>query len=352
MITDYIYNRKIEYSNGLRGDFVKFNQFLHDKVRTGEVKKLSSPITAFWAITHKCNLNCKHCYVSCTKGRTDSDLCLRDAKKIVEILSQNGVMELVLQGGEPFCYDNILEIIEEVKRKEMVLSVLTNGTLLKDDNIKCINNCFDKLDLLQISIDGSQKSNDFIRGEGVFKQVIDNVKKIHIPNVVINCVVTKSNVESLPALCDLLYNETNVKELHFSPLMKIGRGINLDYPNYEKAINIFLHMKRNSKIKISGSIVPDMFFLQNPQEYGINMAYVKLGCCAGRSKIFIDNCGNAYSCDYRANSTFGSFSLFDTDFICGWENSWKKQIEDSYIISQRMHETGRVEKFCPSLYNF
>lgn len=351
MFSDYAKNRKLEYTPGRRGDFVKFIQYIHDKVRTGEVKKLSSPLSAYWSLTAQCNLYCKHCYAADRAKNIQNDLSLSEALYIVDILAENHVMDLVLQGGEPFCYSYTPEIIRAIKNHGMAVSILTNGTLLKGKNLQCINTCLDALDMVQISLDGLKKSNDYIRGQGVFQRVFDNLKKITFPNIVVNCVVTNYNLDELPALCELLNNETNISELHFSPLMKLGRGKDFNYPDLEKAMGIYLSMKQHSRIKISGSVIPDILLTQKPDEYGIDMSHVKLGCCAGRSKIFIDHLGYVHSCDYRLNGPSEGASLLVSDFRNIWENSWKCQVESSFNISKRMAQTKKVEHFCPSLYD-
>ena len=350
MLSNYVESRKLEYTPGVRGDFVRFIQHIHDKVRTGEVKKLSSPLTAFWSITARCNLCCKHCYAAYGIKGMQNDLCLSDALKIVDVLADNHVMEIVLQGGEPFCYDHAPEIICAIKNRGMAVSILTNGTLLNDRNLQCINTCLDAFDILQISLDGSEKSNDFIRGKGVFQKVVNNLKKITFQNIVVNCVVTNYNLEDLPTLCELLNNNINVSEIHFSPLMKIGRGKAFDYPKIEKAMETFLLMKKRSKIKISGSIIPDSMLLQKLDEYGIDMTHVKLGCCAGRSKVFIDHLGYVHSCDYSQSAPSDEVSLLISDFHSIWENSWKNQVESSYNISKKMAMNQRIERFCPNYF--
>ena len=350
MFLKYVNNRKQDYSKDLRGAFVEFSQYIHDLVRTGEVKKLSSPISAYWSITTKCNLQCNHCYASDYTNSSSIDLCLSDVRHIIETLAQNNIWELVFQGGEPFCHDSILEAIHHAKRCDLVLTILTNGTLLKGDVLRAVNSYLDDLDLLQISIDGDEIRNDNIRGKGIYYTVLNNIKNIK-PKVIINCVVTSYNMESLPQLCTDLYNETNVTELHLSPLMKLGRGKNYDYPNTDHAIELFNTLKANSKIRISGAIVPDIFFLQNPKLHNIDMSHVKLGCCAGRSKIYIDHLGTVYSCDYSISSPLENPSLLQNDFLSIWNNSWGSQVEHNYTVSKRMHASGIIENYCPGLLN-
>lgn len=351
MYSDYATNRKLEYSSGLRGDFVRFIQHIHDKVRVGEVEKLSSPISVYWELTQKCNLLCKHCYVADEVDGVHSDLSLTEVLVVIDALAKNGVMEVVLQGGEPFCYKYILEVIQELKNKGVAISLLTNGTLLTGENRRCINNCLNELDLVQVSLDGFKNKNDYIRGQGTFDEIIKNLNQLVVPNVVVNCVVTSENINDLPALCAYLNNNTNVSELHFSPLMRTGRGSFFNYPPIEKAMQIYSQLKQQSRIKISGSVIPDIWLLEHAEKYDIDMSAVKLGCCAGRSKMFIDHLGNVHSCDYRRCKSLFNSSLLTTDFQSIWATSWENQVKQSAVVSRNMAKTKIIEPFCPSLYS-
>lgn len=167
----------------------------------------------------------------------------------------------------------------------------------------------------------------------------------------INCVVTDTNYNNLLAFVELLNSETNISEIHFSPLMKMGRGKDLNYPDFEQAAEIYLTIKQKSRIKVSGSILPDIFLLRNPDMYDIDMSLIKLGCCAGRSKIFIDHSGFVYPYDHRVSQSKEKISLLKSNFSLIWQTSWQNQIESAYSISKRMTTTKLIEPFCPSLYN-
>ena len=50
--------RRQKYGTDLRGKYVRFIEHIHDLVRSGEVERLSAPLSVYWAITGRCNLRC------------------------------------------------------------------------------------------------------------------------------------------------------------------------------------------------------------------------------------------------------------------------------------------------------
>ena len=52
----------------------------------------------------------------------------------------------------------------------MALSILTNGTLLENENLYCVNTYLDSLDMVQISLDGSEEENNYTKRGGCFSE--------------------------------------------------------------------------------------------------------------------------------------------------------------------------------------
>lgn len=351
MINGYTQLRKQVYEDSLRGAFVKSIQEIHDRVRIGEIKRLQSPITVFWEITSRCNLTCKHCYadpyVIRNKENID-EIDLTQAYHIIDELAAQQVWEVVLQGGEPLCYSYINQVISYIKQKGLSVTILTNGTRLTDEIYYTIKQGFEKTDLIQISLDGYGSWNDYIRGKGVYKTVIQNLKHLDIKNIVINVVVTKENLYSLQQMCDDIMTQTHVRSIHFSPVMQTGKGKSFQSPTPRESISVFLRLKEiYNEIMFSGTMFPDTVFLKEGNPYHIDLRKTRLGCCAGRSKLFIDYQGRVYSCDFRRNDEY--MSIFQNSLSQIWNKLWSEQIEKSYVTSQQMHKDNIFLAYCPNM---
>ena len=82
-----------------------------------------------------CNLKCKHCYNE-SSPKTKSFLSLEEFKNICSQLKEIGVTKIQLIGGEPFCHNDILKMLEMGSKNFEFVEVFTNGTLLDFDRCK------------------------------------------------------------------------------------------------------------------------------------------------------------------------------------------------------------------------
>ena len=116
-----------------------------------------------WAITNKCNLNCKFC-----TGLTKSELSHEEAIKLASEINSLCPEWVILEGGEPFLRDDLEELLKVLKCK---VYIITNGNAniniesLKKFNVGII-----------FSLDGADgETYKEIRG-GDFKEVIERIK--------------------------------------------------------------------------------------------------------------------------------------------------------------------------------
>jgi len=119
---------------------------------------LSAPVRVYFELTRRCNLYCKHCFVSSYWGDEygeDTDFIL----EIINELYDNGVLDLRFTGGEPTIRNDIFQILRYAKDKKFSVSLNTNGVF---DDISNVANKLAELDLEQvtISIDGMRKNHE------------------------------------------------------------------------------------------------------------------------------------------------------------------------------------------------
>lgn len=129
-----------------------------------------------------CNLTCHHCFISCSpKNDSFGFLSLVEIERRLEESVPLGVKEYYFTGGEPFLNPEMTAILELTLRYGPA-TVLTNGTVLKDDWLQRLRVAEAKsLYSLEfrVSIDGfSPETNDPIRGEGTFARAMKGVVKL------------------------------------------------------------------------------------------------------------------------------------------------------------------------------
>jgi Fe-coproporphyrin III synthase len=117
-------------------------------------------------IINVCNLHCSHCYWWKTRKEDKSELSVEEWRTIIKnTFKKNNVYVVTLVGGEPLMRPDVIEVFcEEIPRR---VCVVTNGTYpLKR---------FDNLYFYWISLDGTEKVHDSIRGKGSYSKTKKNI---------------------------------------------------------------------------------------------------------------------------------------------------------------------------------
>lgn len=134
--------------------------------------KLTYPSMAHYFITYKCNLRCKNCNIWKLNKK---ELSMEEIRMLINKLTFLDIIKVT--GGEPFLRDDLIEIIDLIKKNinPYILRITTNGT-----NTENIVSLIKKLGYpnlqLRISLDGWGKIHDKIRGQhGVFDKVMDTL---------------------------------------------------------------------------------------------------------------------------------------------------------------------------------
>ena len=139
---------------------------------------LSTPGTAYFDLTLRCNHQCKHCYANAGINPEIKEMSFSEVEYLLREFSRLGVYYIRLTGGEPTLRKDFFDILEVIAEEGMKTSINTHGcyerTLLYhilDIGIKDI----------RISLDGIQQINDMFRGKGNFKQVLNTIHEIARP---------------------------------------------------------------------------------------------------------------------------------------------------------------------------
>jgi radical SAM protein with 4Fe4S-binding SPASM domain len=150
-------------------------------------------------LTDDCNLKCKHCY---EKFDGKNLIRFHDYKKLINDLKNIGCRYIYLTGGEPLLLGNdLIEYAKYAKKFNLITTLITNGTLLSNiDDIQMLK----IFDHIQISVDGLEKTHNFIRGAGTFKKAISAVNTLkNITPVTIMMTIHKLNMNDLLPLHQL-----------------------------------------------------------------------------------------------------------------------------------------------------
>lgn len=180
---------------------------------------------AHWSITGKCNLHCRHCYMSAPDakyGELSHDQCL----DIVRQLSAAGIGEVSLTGGEPLVRSDFLGIVDALLEHGIKIdqiytnSILVNEKLISELQLRGIKPSF------SISFDGVG-CHDWLRGlKGAEEKTIRAIRLLRTQgfDVSIETSLHRENLQTLEETLKLL-TELGISSWKTSPTSESGNWI-------------------------------------------------------------------------------------------------------------------------------
>ncbi|MBU3203654.1 radical SAM/SPASM domain-containing protein [Clostridium algidicarnis] len=302
---------------------------------TPENNILSAPIKVFLTITERCNLSCKHCFGNFGQGY---ELELNQIEKILDELIEIGVFQISVTGGEPFIHEDILEILRLIRDKGFTSQLTTNGTILNKEIIDFLK--INKMFRFSISLEGDELYHDYIRGEGNYKLVKENIKRLldNNVNVGINTVLTSGNIDNIDKMLIDLY-DIGIDNISISHIVPTGRTkknkllINnpLENNNKQKFLKVIEQIKQFAlKTKkpqfVFGLIVNPDGIIQGKDMNIRNLIDIKR-CGAGSTILTIKANGNIIPCifleedlkNYRICDE--RLNIMEKSIIDVWNNS-------------------------------
>lgn len=91
------------------------------------------PLMGSIEVTERCNVHCVHCYINQSagdQGICDQELSCDQLFKIIDQIVEEGCLWILFTGGEPFLRPDFPDIYLYAKRKGLLITLFTNGTLL------------------------------------------------------------------------------------------------------------------------------------------------------------------------------------------------------------------------------
>lgn len=185
-----------------------------------------------WHITDHCNLRCKHCYQ--IKFDKSSELCLEKVKTIIDKIDfslKNRFITVNITGGEPFLRDDLFDILSYIEDKKNFkeFNIITNATLIDSEKVNNLNK-FNKFKYLKISLESlDEKKNDYIRGKGNFKKVIENIKFFKVNSnkkILLMITLGSLNFKEIANFLDFS-KDLKVDGVILERFVPIGKGLNL-----------------------------------------------------------------------------------------------------------------------------
>ncbi len=268
-----------------------------------------------WCITNRCNLLCKYCSVSASKEKTD--LSVKELLLIAEKISSIEPRAITISGGEPLVNKHFTEIIKLIRSTyNGVLSLMTNGTLINERNVKTIVHDFD---IINLSLNGyNEETCSLIRGKGVFNKVIDAIKLLQHQGKIKIC---------------LSMVETKQNHGHREDFIKLCNDLGVDY--------IFRKYENIGRGKLNETMLKNDTTYEQHSECNKNnyvekrkISPIVFSCKAAITEFLVDAKGGVFPCAL----------LFDDEFNMG--NILRIDNFKKYIEKRIFEESDGYINFC------
>jgi radical SAM protein with 4Fe4S-binding SPASM domain len=279
-------------------------------------------------ITDRCNLDCIYCLNKSSRREQRSELSFSQWRMIIDQMKDIGCTNVTISGGEPLLASTTFDVAAYCRSNDMSTAVITNGTLVSENNISLMTDCFDDI---SISIDSHIPSiADRLRGEGTYISANAAISLLEKKKVgcTLNAVMTGINIDHLPAMYEYYHSQ-------YSNILDVNTMIQ-EYDSLCPEIAIsteqvlqFVSNRFNYYIDKYGYDV-----LNKREAFNLSP---RSGCGVGRNEIAVSPDGKVFPCRI----------LYTKELECGdlLNNSLIDVLNNSKVLAKIQHaDINRPEK--------
>ena len=240
-----------------------------------QIFQKSTPLICGLVIHNKCNLQCRHCRVA---SRGEKYIGFEETIAAIDSFYKEGGRTLYIEGGEPFIWHdgqyNIDDIVDYSHKVGFFTTIIyTNGTMpLKTS-----------ADTVFVSIDGLQKTHDFLRGK-TFDRIMKNINESTHPSLYINYTINNYNKDVIQNFCEYINQVDQIQGIFFyfhTPYYGYD-DLYIEPDERNKILIRMLNFKKNYKILNSRAGIKSA--IRNDWKRPLDICYIYEGgkiykCC-------------------------------------------------------------------------
>jgi MoaA/NifB/PqqE/SkfB family radical SAM enzyme len=203
---------------------------------------LSAPTKLYYDLTSECNLRCKSCHNQSGFEGPD-ELSTENALKVVDGARKDNIFQIKFSGGELTQRPDWDMVLSHAKECGLVTSMNTNGVY----NSKTLERVISlPLDEINISLDGTKKTHDSIRGTGTYDVVVSTIRSLHDAGkrVTINSLITSlTTIDDIKHTIDFgSENSYSVDFFHVRPIGRASKNVYLNI-GFDKLAQVYNMIK-------------------------------------------------------------------------------------------------------------
>jgi MoaA/NifB/PqqE/SkfB family radical SAM enzyme len=158
------------------------------------------PLDGMMALTAHCNLSCRHCYIRDNSAK--NELTTREIFRILDEITDAGCLNLLLTGGEPLLRPDFKEIYAHARRKGLIVSLFTNGTLIDEETAQLLKKYMPFSVEITLYGAGPETYESFTGTRGTYDSCMNGIKLLvqHEIPLTLKTMVTNINKHELPEM--------------------------------------------------------------------------------------------------------------------------------------------------------
>ncbi|MBD3193433.1 MAG: radical SAM protein [Candidatus Lokiarchaeota archaeon] len=257
-------------------------------------------------ITERCNLTCKHCYIT---EKNKVDMPFEDLIDLIyEFYDLQGI-RLILTGGEPLLYSKFKELLVELKTIPLEKVLLSNGTLILELDESILDLLKENYFEVFISLDGLEESHNDFRNSQCFNETVEGIKRLSERGikVSINTMIHKENLTEFDEMYKLIDSIGEIKNW------------SIDIPTFDENTPKDIREKYEISYDEGGEVLKNYgwgVIYETPSE-GEPFEYA-----CGPYLMAVDVLGTITKCGFFYEQSVGNV------FELGLEESWKRVQKD------------------------
>lgn len=185
----------------------------------------SDTFTLQWHITQACDLNCRHCYDRSERKTMTMHQALRVLDTFRDFCTSHNVYGHVsFSGGNPMLYPHFDRVYKEAAGRGFMTAVLGNPMpAARIEKMMQVH----KPGFYQVSLEGMEEHNDYIRGAGHYRRTMDFLDMLGSFGIyrMVMLTLTRQNMDQVLELAESLTGHAEL--FTFNRLASVGQGAQL-----------------------------------------------------------------------------------------------------------------------------
>lgn len=149
-------------------------------------------------LTSACNERCIHCYIPNARKNLGQDMNYNDFCHVIDQFVEMGGIHVGLSGGECLTHPNFLDMIEYCRKKDLIITILSNLIALRDEHIPFLKQA--NIAHIQTSLYSMDETihDKITTVKGSWKKTKNAIERLVATNipVQISCPLMKANKDS------------------------------------------------------------------------------------------------------------------------------------------------------------